>query len=99
MILPAVKMHGKTCFSIASHENHKEMQAPGHFAIGTILPAVKMYGKTCFSTVPHEKHVKMQAPGLSPRHPWGTDLGCFGGPQGVVWGSFGTPKRPPGISK
>ena len=58
-----------------------------------------MHGKSCFSTVPHENHVKMEAPGLSPRHLWGTDLGCFGGPRGVVWGSFGAPKRPPGTPK
>ena len=65
------------------------MQAAGPVAIGMILPAVKMHGKSSFSIVPHEKHVKMQVPGLSPRHPWGTDLGCFGGPRGSSGGSFG----------
>ena len=58
-----------------------------------------MHGKLCFSLTPYENNVKMEVPGLSPRHPWGTDLGCFGGPRGVVWGSFGTPKRPPGTPK
>ena len=45
--------------------------------------------------MPYENHVKMQAPGLSPRSPWGTDLGCFGGRRGGPLGPFWVPKRTP----
>ena len=47
-ILPAIKMHGKTCFSIAAHENHVKMQASGPFAIETILPGHKNARKIVF---------------------------------------------------
>ena len=47
-IVPAVKMHGKTCFSNAPHENHVKMQAAGPFAIDMILPGRKNKWKIVF---------------------------------------------------
>ena len=48
MILLAVKMHGKMCFSIAANENHVKIKAAGPFAILTILPGRKNAWKIVF---------------------------------------------------
>ena len=103
MILTAVKMQGKTCFSKVSHENLVKMHAHSPFVIGMILTAPEAPGWSVLGyfgrlwgplgpfwapkTTPEDP--KMNLKGVPKNHKTSPK-----GPQNCKIGNVGSPKGP-----